>query len=87
MSLKCYSLVLFSALIASGFSSLGVKPWERDLLAREEMLMDPEEFRRISTLRRVIAELTPADAMQNLVTQLRKTQNNAEFLMSLKDVE
>ncbi len=54
---------------------------------REEMLMDPEEYRRISTLRRVLAELSPADAMQNLVTQLRKTQNNAEFLMSLKDVD
>ena len=48
--------------------------------------MDPEEHRRIMSLRRVLAELSPADAMQNLVTQLRKTQNNAEFLMSLKDV-
>ena len=54
---------------------------------REEMLMDPEEYRRISTLRRVLAELSPADAMQNLVNQLRKTQNNAEFLMSVKDVD
>ncbi len=54
---------------------------------KEEMLVDPEEFRRISSLRRVLAELSPADAMQNLVTQLRKTQNNAEFLMSLKDVD
>lgn len=53
----------------------------------EEMLMDPEEYRRISTLRRVIAELSPADAMENLVKQLTKTQNNAEFLMSLKDVD
>lgn len=54
---------------------------------REEMLMDPDEYRRISTLRRTLAELSPADAMQNLVKQVRKTQNNAEFLMSLKDVE
>ncbi|GAA4450236.1 transcription termination factor Rho [Novipirellula rosea] len=54
---------------------------------REEMLMDPEEYRRISALRRALAELSPADAMQDLVTQLRKTQNNAEFLMSLKDVD
>ena len=42
MSLKCYSLVLCSALIASGCSSLGVKPWERNLLAREDMLMDAD---------------------------------------------
>ena len=52
---------------------------------REEMLMDQDEHRRISSLRRVLAEQSPADAMQNLVTQLRKTQNNAEFLMSVKD--
>ena len=54
---------------------------------REEMLMNDDEYRRISTLRRTLAELSPPDAMQNLVTQLRKTQNNAEFLMSLKDVD
>ena len=54
---------------------------------REEMLMDPEEYKRVSVLRRAMAELSPADAMQNLVTQLRKTQNNVEFLMSIKDAE
>jgi len=53
---------------------------------REEMLMDPEELRRITTLRKTLAESSPADGMQNLTNQLRKTQNNAEFLMSLKDV-
>ncbi len=53
---------------------------------REEMLMDPEELRRITTLRQTLAESSPADGMQNLINQLRKTQNNAEFLMSLKDV-
>ncbi len=52
---------------------------------REEMLMDEDEHRRVSALRRVLAEQSPADAMDNLVKQLRKTQNNAEFLMSLKD--
>lgn len=54
---------------------------------REEMLMDPEEYRCISTLRRALAEAQPADAMQNLTKQLSKTQNNAEFLLSLKDVD
>jgi len=53
---------------------------------REEMLMDPDEYRRISSLRRALAESSPADGMQNLTDQLRKTQNTAEFLMSLKDV-
>jgi hypothetical protein len=42
MKLKYYGLILCSALIASGCSSLGVKPWERELLAREDMLMDAD---------------------------------------------
>ncbi len=52
---------------------------------REEMLMDPEEYRRTSLLRRVLAEMSPVDAMESLLKQLRKTQNNAEFLMSLRE--
>jgi len=52
---------------------------------REEMLMDPEEYRRVCILRRVLNEMNPPDAMDLLVTRLRKTQTNAEFLMSMKD--
>ena len=52
---------------------------------REEMLMDPEEYRRICLLRRVLNEMNPPDAMDLLTTRLRKTQSNAEFLMSIKD--
>jgi transcription termination factor Rho len=52
---------------------------------REEMLMDPEEYRRTCMLRGALADLEPNEAMQSLLTQLRKTQNNAEFLMSLKE--
>lgn len=52
---------------------------------REEMLMDPEEYRRICLLRRVLNEMSPADAMDLLTTRLRKTQSNAEFLMSIKE--
>ncbi len=51
---------------------------------REEMLMDPEEHRRVCLLRRVLNELNPVDAMEMLVTRLSKTRTNAEFLMSLK---
>lgn len=35
-------LLLGSIFIAGGCSSLGVKPWERDLLAREDMLMNAD---------------------------------------------
>jgi len=50
---------------------------------REEMLMDEEEHRRVCVLRRVLDEMNPPDAMEMLVNRLRKTQNNAEFLMSM----
>lgn len=52
---------------------------------REEMLMDTEEYRRVSLLRRVLSEMNPPDAMDLLTTRLRKTQTNAEFLMSMKE--
>ena len=52
---------------------------------REEMLLDPGEYNRISSLRRSMADESPADAMQGLTKRLRKTQNNAEFLLSVKE--
>jgi transcription termination factor Rho len=50
---------------------------------REEMLMDPEEYRRVCILRRVLNEMNGPDAMELLVTRLQKTKTNAEFLMSM----
>jgi transcription termination factor Rho len=50
---------------------------------KEEMLMDPEEHRRVCVLRRVLNEMNPPDAMEFLVTRLSKTKTNAEFLMSM----
>ena len=51
---------------------------------REEMLMDPEEHRRVCILRRVLNEMNGPDAMELLLSRLQKTQTNAEFLMSMK---
>ena len=34
-----YSLVFAAVTLASGCSSLGVEPWERDLLAKEHMAL------------------------------------------------
>ncbi len=51
---------------------------------REEMLMDPEEYRRVCVLRRVLGDMNPTDAMELLVNRLAKTKSNNEFLMSLK---
>ena len=50
---------------------------------REEMLMDPEEYRRVCVLRRVLSDMNPPDAMELLVTRMLKTKTNAEFLMSM----
>lgn len=52
---------------------------------REEMLMDPEEHRRVCLLRRVLNEMNSPDAMELLTSRLRKTASNAEFLLSIKD--
>jgi len=50
---------------------------------REEMLMDPEEYRRTCILRRVLNEMSATDAMELLTNRLQKTKSNAEFLMSM----
>jgi transcription termination factor Rho len=50
---------------------------------REEMLMDPEEHRRVCVLRRVLNDMNPPEAMELLVSRLAKTKSNAEFLMSM----
>jgi transcription termination factor Rho len=50
---------------------------------REEILMDPEEYRRVTIMRRVLADMNPPEAMELLVTRLAKTKTNAEFLMSM----
>jgi transcription termination factor Rho len=50
---------------------------------KEEILMDPEEYRRVCVLRRVLSEMNPPEAMELLVSRLQKTKSNAEFLMSM----
>ena len=51
---------------------------------REEMLMDPDEHRRVSMLRRALSEMNAPDAMEKLLERLSKTKTNAEFLLSLR---
>jgi transcription termination factor Rho len=50
---------------------------------REEMLLDPEEHRRVCVLRRVLNDMNAPDAMELLTSRLSKTKTNAEFLMNL----
>jgi transcription termination factor Rho len=51
---------------------------------REEMLLDPEEYRRVCILRRVLNDINQVEAMELMVSRLQKTKSNAEFLMSMK---
>ena len=54
---------------------------------REEILLDPEEHRRISLTRRVLADLHSAEAMELLVRKVASSNSNAEFLMSINPEE
>jgi hypothetical protein len=38
---KLLQVIILSMLVLSGCSSLGVQPWERDLLAQKKMQLDP----------------------------------------------
>ncbi len=50
---------------------------------KEELLLDPEELKRIYLLRKVINDMNPVDAMDLLSQRIKKTQTNIEFLMSM----
>jgi len=50
---------------------------------KEELLLDPEELRRIQLLHRMLNEMNPIDSIDLIRNRLSKTQNNAEFLMSI----
>ncbi len=50
---------------------------------KEELILDPEELKRIWVLRRVLNEMNPTDVLELLISRLSKTQTNAEFLMSM----
>jgi len=51
---------------------------------REESLLDPLEYQRISALRKMLSELSASDAMETLVAKLGKTKSNAEFLLGIR---
>ena len=50
---------------------------------REELLLPPEELKRVYILRRVLNQMNPIEAMELLQDRMRKTKSNAEFLMSM----
>ena len=52
---------------------------------KEELLFHPEELEKIYVMRQALADLSPLDAMNLLMGRLKKSNNNIEFLLSMKD--
>lgn len=52
---------------------------------KEDLLFHPAELEKIYLLRQALADLSPLDAMNLLLNRLKKTNSNAEFLLSMKE--
>src|SRR5438046_8228730 len=50
---------------------------------KEELLLDPEELRRMYILRKVLSDMNPVEAMELLINRMARTKSNAEFLNSM----
>jgi|SRR5579872_1492178 len=50
---------------------------------KEELLMDESELARIWILRKVLADMNPVESMEFLLSKMRGTKSNKEFLRSM----
>ncbi|MCD6399631.1 transcription termination factor Rho [candidate division WOR-3 bacterium] len=51
---------------------------------KEELLLTPEELNRVWVLRKLLSEMsTPVEAMEFLISKMRLTKNNKEFLRAM----
>ncbi len=50
---------------------------------KEELLYHPDEYTKVSVLRRALTEVPAVEAMELLLSKMRKTPNNVAFLMAL----
>ncbi len=62
------------------YPSIDIK---RSNTRREELLIHPDELKRIWALRKALNELSSAEALELLIEKLSKTKNNVEFLLTL----
>ena len=51
---------------------------------KEELLLHPDELQRMWTLRKAMNGVPPVEAMELIITKLKKMKTNAEFLMTLQ---
>ncbi len=50
---------------------------------KEELILDPEELKRVWMLRKILNERNPEDVLEMLKKKLMKTKTNTEFLMGM----
>ncbi|MEZ6141236.1 MAG: transcription termination factor Rho [Zavarzinella sp.] len=50
---------------------------------KEELLVHPEELERSRLLRRVLSDMSPTEAMEMLLSRLKRNKTNAEFLLGM----
>ncbi len=50
---------------------------------KEDLLLDKDTLQRMWILRRHLADMNPVEAMEFLQDRMRRTENNAEFLVSM----
>jgi len=56
---------------------------ERSGTRKEELLMHPDELNAVWVLRKALNGVPPVEAMELLISKLKKSKTNAEFLMNL----
>ena len=54
---------------------------------REELLLEPDELKKVWLMRKVLRELKEGEAMELLIDRLSKAKSNADFLASLNPAE
>ena len=53
---------------------------------KEELLLTEEEINKVRLIRKVLADMNGVEATEMLLSKMRKTKNNAEFLANLENL-
>ena len=51
---------------------------------KEELLLDKDDLNRVWVLRKVLAPLSPVEAMELLLDKMGKAKSNADFLSAMQ---
>jgi transcription termination factor Rho len=55
----------------------------RSSTRKEELLLEKDEIETIWLLRKVIADMPPSEVMEKIVSHMKQTRDNQEFLATL----